>query len=367
MPAVPVILVVEDEAIVANDIRETLITLGYGVAGMAKSGESALEKVAETRPDLVLMDIHLIGKMDGIEAAGQIHIKYGIPVIFMTAYADNALFERAKVTEPYGYMVKPYDERGLHSAIEMALYKHTMERRVRESEATTRLMVNATKDLLYLLGADGKILVANEALARLAGVSPDQLAGVSAYDLVGKNILTLKMVCWNLKVAGEKQIHTEEQMNGDWYDLTICPVYDGNGSPEKFAVSIRNITARKTVEKQVKDNAEIFRLLIEEASEVVVMLNPDGTFSLPSPSFRNSLGYSEHDAPKKSFYDYISPNDVQTAHQVLSEILLHPVMVKPVRLTYKKRDGTFCVIKGIMSNQTSNPAVGTIVMSGWVE
>ena len=84
----PIILVVEDEAIVANDIRDTLISLGYDVAGTAKTGESALEKIAETRPDLVLMDIHLAGKMDGIETAGQIHENFGIPVIFLTAYAD---------------------------------------------------------------------------------------------------------------------------------------------------------------------------------------------------------------------------------------------------------------------------------------
>jgi PAS domain S-box-containing protein len=367
MTPAPVIFIVEDEAIVANDIRETLISLGYGVAGIARTGESAVEKVAEVRPDLVLMDIHLAGTMDGIEAAGMIHARYGIPVIFLTAYADNALLERAKAAEPYGYIIKPYDERGLHSAIGMAVHKHAAERRLKESEATTRLMVNATQDLLFLIHADGKILVVNEALASRAGVPVDTLIGSSAYDLVGKKILTPKMACWNLKPGGLKRILTEEQLNGGWFETTINPVYDALGNAEKFAVSIRNITARKLAEKQVKNNAEYFRLLIEEASEVVVMITPDGTFSQPSPSFRNMLGYSEHDTPKRLFYDYISPNDAPAAHQVLAEILLHPGMVKPVRLACRKRDGTFCAIKGIMSNQTHNPTVGAIVLSGWVE
>jgi len=363
----PVILVVEDEAIVATDIRDTLVSRGYDVVGTARTGESALEKIAETLPDLVLMDIHLAGKMDGIETAGKIHENYGIPVIFLTAYADSALLERAKVAEPYGYIVKPYDERGLYSTIEMALYKHAMEQRLKESEATTRVMVDATQDLLFLLSADGKILVANEALASRARTTSGELQGTSAYDLVGKKVLSPRMVCWNLKTTGERRIHTEEQLNRTWFDVTIYPVYTAKGSAEKFAVSIRNITARKQAEEQVRNNAEYFRLLIEEASQVAVMLNPDGTLSQQSPSLRQALGYPPYENLKKSFFDHISISDIQQAKQVLSEILVHPGMTKPVRLKFEKRDGTSCVIKGIMSNLSDNPFVGKIVLNGWVE
>ncbi|MFA5269018.1 MAG: response regulator [Methanoregula sp.] len=363
----PVILVVEDEAIVANDIRDTLVSLGYDVSGTAKSGELALEKVDEARPDLVLMDIHLAGTMDGIEAAGKIHVKYDIPVIFLTAYADSALLERAKVAEPYGYIVKPYEERGLHSAVEMALYKHGMEQRLKESEATTRVMVDATQDLLFLLSADGKILVANEALANRARMTPDELRGTSAYDLVGKKVLSPKMVCWNLRTTGERRIHDEEQLNRSWFDVTIYPVYNAKGSAEKFAVSIRNITAHKQAEELVRNNAEYFRLLIEEASQVAVMLNPDGTFSQQSPSLREALGYLPYENMKKSLFDHISISDIQQAKQVLSEILVHPGMTKPVRLKFEKRERTVCVIKGIMSNLSDNPFVGKIVLNGWLE
>ncbi len=367
MTPTPLILIVEDEAIVANDIKETLISLGYGVAGTAKYAESALEKIAETQPDLVLMDIHLAGPMDGIEAAGFIHTRYGIPVIFLTAYADNALLERAKFTEPYGYIIKPYDERGLHSAIEMALYKHAMERRIKESEEITRVMVNATSDLLYLLSEDGTILVANEALAGMAGIDAEELAGTHAYDLVAKKILTPKMACFRLTVQGERFLNFEEQLNHNWYDVTIYPVYNTKGNTEKFAVIVRNITARKQAEEQVNNNAEYFRLLIEDASEVVVMLNPDGTMSQQSPSLTHALGYPTYENLRKAFFDHISSSDVLTAKQVLAEILNHPGMVKPVRLKFMKSDGTFCIIKGIMSNLSDNPFVGKIVLNGWVE
>ena len=145
---VPAIFIVEDEAIVASDIRETLISLGYTVPGMAKSGESALEKIGQSHPDLVLMDIHLAGKMDGVEAAGKIHVLYDIPVIYLTAYADKLLLERAKITEPYGYVLKPYDERELHSVIEMALYKHRIEHEIKKRDSILFAVSSAVEWLL---------------------------------------------------------------------------------------------------------------------------------------------------------------------------------------------------------------------------
>ncbi len=148
------IFIVEDEAIVAHDIKETLISLGYVITGIANSGETAIEKVKETRPDLVLMDIHLAGEMDGIETAGKIHVLYDIPVIYLTAYADKVLLDRAKITEPYGYILKPYDERELHSVIEMALYKSKLEREIRKRDAILFAVSSAVEWLLRISGAD---------------------------------------------------------------------------------------------------------------------------------------------------------------------------------------------------------------------
>ncbi|PKL63944.1 MAG: hypothetical protein CVV32_10955 [Methanomicrobiales archaeon HGW-Methanomicrobiales-3] len=363
----PSILIVEDEGIVSDDIRETLLSLGYSVAGAARNGEAALELVASAGPDLVLMDIHLAGTMDGIDTAGRIHALHGTPVIYLTAYADSDILERAKKTEPYGYVIKPYDERGLHSAIEMALYKHRMEHRLIESEATTRLMVNASQDFLYLIRSDGTFLVANEALAEHCGTTQGELGGTSAYELVGKNLLSPKMACWNLAVQGERRLNFEEQHNRSWYDVTICPVYDARHAPEKYAVSIRNITAKKQSDDLAKNNAECFRLLIEDASEVMVMLNPDGSFVQDSPSFRQALLYPEDENLKRTLFDHVSISDYQQAKQVLSEILIHPGMAKPIRLKFERPDGTLCIIKGIMSNQSDNPFVGRIVLNGWVE
>lgn len=146
----PAIFIVEDEAIVASDIKETLISLGYTAAGIAKSGEIALEKIKDLHPDLILMDIHLAGEMDGVDTAGKVHALYDIPVIYLTAYADKILLDRAKVTEPYGYVVKPYDERELHSVIEMALYKHHVEREIKKRDAILFAVSSAVEWLLRI-------------------------------------------------------------------------------------------------------------------------------------------------------------------------------------------------------------------------
>ena len=129
------ILIVEDEGIVAEDIRLTLETLGYAVPDCLPSGEEAVERIAALEPDLVLMDIHLKGEMDGIEAAQRIQEEWGLPVIYLTAFADDEILQQARLTQPFGYLLKPFKERELHATIEMALYRHQMEKELEAKEA----------------------------------------------------------------------------------------------------------------------------------------------------------------------------------------------------------------------------------------
>ena len=124
------VLVVEDESIVSKDIQHSLKRLGYNVIGAAATGEMAVELALERTPDIILMDIMLKGEMNGIEAAGKIREETNIPVIFLTAYADESTLNKAKVTQPYGYIIKPFKEIDIHTSIEMALYKHKKETEV---------------------------------------------------------------------------------------------------------------------------------------------------------------------------------------------------------------------------------------------
>ncbi|MCJ7808931.1 MAG: GAF domain-containing protein, partial [Desulfobulbaceae bacterium] len=124
------ILIVEDERVVAMDIQNRLKDMGYFVCGLASSGEDAVNKASELQPDLVLMDIILKGEMDGIDAAGQIRERFNIPVVYLTAFSDEKTLQRARLTGPYGYILKPFDDSELRSNIEMALYKGVMDARI---------------------------------------------------------------------------------------------------------------------------------------------------------------------------------------------------------------------------------------------
>ncbi|HMN06443.1 MAG TPA: response regulator [Flavobacteriales bacterium] len=147
------VLVVEDESIVSKDIQQSLKKLGYNVVGAAATGESAVALALETKPDIILMDIMLKGEMNGIEAATKIRSEANIPVIFLTAYADESTLSKAKVTQPYGYIIKPFKEIDIHTTIEMALYKHKKEAEVlKERDLLFNLVEGqgAGKDILFV-------------------------------------------------------------------------------------------------------------------------------------------------------------------------------------------------------------------------
>jgi len=146
------ILIVEDESIVAKDIQHSLKKLGYTVVGICSSGEDAIDSASELRPDLVLMDIMLKGDMSGIEAAGMIRERFNIPVIYLTAYADESTLSKAKVSEPYGYIIKPFKEIDLHTSIEMAIYKHEKETDVKKERDFLYSIVEnkESKDIIFV-------------------------------------------------------------------------------------------------------------------------------------------------------------------------------------------------------------------------
>ncbi|MBI2918991.1 MAG: PAS domain S-box protein [Chloroflexi bacterium] len=163
------ILIVEDEGIEALDIQRRLVSLGYPTPTIVFSGEDALNEIKKTCPDLVLMDIMLRGEMDGVTASERIHARLDIPVIYLTAYADEDTLKRAKVTEPYGYIVKPFKDREVHITIDMALYRHKMERKLRESEKWLATTLRSIGDAVVATDNNGVITFMNAVAERLMG------------------------------------------------------------------------------------------------------------------------------------------------------------------------------------------------------
>ena len=175
--AAPTILVVEDENVVALDIQRDLVSFGYDVPATASTGQEAIEMAAGLRPDLVLMDIRLRGGVDGIEAAEEIRTRFNIPSIYLTAYADPATVSRARLTGALGYLIKPFGERDLHAAVEVALYRHRLEQQVKDSERWLAATLRSIADGVIATDAEGRIRFMNPVAERLAGWSAAEAAG----------------------------------------------------------------------------------------------------------------------------------------------------------------------------------------------
>ena len=184
------ILVVEDEIIVGEHIRRCLQNLGYSVCSVASSGKKAIEEAEEKKPDLVLMDIVLQGEMDGIETASQIRSRFNIPVVYLTAYSDEKILERAKITEPYGYIIKPFNERELHINIEIALYKHTAERELSEKNQWLSAIIKGIGDAVIATDPEGNIKLMNPIAEAMTGWRQEEAFGkplVTVFNIVSEN------------------------------------------------------------------------------------------------------------------------------------------------------------------------------------
>ncbi|MBL8716468.1 MAG: response regulator [Myxococcales bacterium] len=171
------ILVVEDEGIVALDIQRTLARLGFDVTGVAASADEALAQARSEPPDLVLMDIHLRGARDGVHAAEDLRAELDLPVVYLTAHSDVATVQRAKLTEPLGYVVKPYKSAELLSVIEIALHRSRVERRLREREHLLATTLASIGDAVLTTDTHGKVEFANGAAEKLLGVPVDAMVG----------------------------------------------------------------------------------------------------------------------------------------------------------------------------------------------
>ena len=255
------ILVVEDEEIVAEDIKDSLESLGYAVSGIVSCGKEAIEKAGETHPDLVLMDIMLEGDMDGVEAAGQLGDRFNIPVVYLTAYADEDTLERAKRSEPFGYILKPFEERELHATIETALYKHKSDigerKTLEEAQSRYDFIVNTSKEFMTLVDKNYIYEAVNEAYCRAHNKTREEVIGNTVADIWGEEVfLTLIKEKLDECFAGSEVNYLSSfefpELGLRHFDVTYYPYYNDEGTVSHIVVVSRDITERVRAEEQVK-------------------------------------------------------------------------------------------------------------------
>jgi len=256
------VLVVEDESVVSKDIQESLKSLGYKVCGTAFAGEEAIAKAESLQPDLVLMDIVLKGDIDGVEAAETIRSRLHIPVIYLTAYSDEHTLNRAKVTEPSGYILKPFDERELHTTIEVAMYRHTMQKRLRESERWFGTTLRSIGDAVIATNTKGRVTFMNPVAELLTGWNQAEAMGRDLGEVFSVRdqdgcILLKNPVSRVLEDGAVVEFRNNLLIGREGtkriVDDSAAPIVDDNGDIIGAVLVFRDVTERmKSEEKKTK-------------------------------------------------------------------------------------------------------------------
>ncbi len=321
------ILIVEDEQISALDLKDTLTSLGYRVTGIASTGDRAIEMVDEDPPDLILMDINLAGSLSGIDAAEQIILHHTIPIIYVTAYADPELIDRAKWTRPYGYIIKPYDERGIRTEIEIALHKAELDRnlereyaaleqRIHErtgelarinaalekSETRYRLLFEKSGEGIFIFEAGGKdrgkIVEVNAAGAAMHGYLPEELLTLKITDLD---------VAENLPAAPTR---FEEILRGEWIggevnhvrkDKSVFPLdfhaglLELDGHNYVFSV-MRDISEQKRVRDEIVKARDEWERTFNAVTDLIAIIDRNFKVVRVNKAMADRLGVSQEGA-----------------------------------------------------------------------
>lgn len=263
------ILIVEDEILVARDLEQQLTALGYQVAGIAATGALALQLVAEMQPHLILMDIRLQGALDGIATAEQIRLRHLLPIIYLTAHADSATVARARVTEPFGYILKPFEERELRTTIEMALYKHDAERKLRASERRFATTLRSIGDAVIATDERGQITYMNPTAETLTGWPLAEAQGqpfANIFQIIHETTRQpaenpVERVLQEGIVVGLAN-HTL-LLSRDGQEIPIddsaSPILDDQGNCTGVVLVFRDITERRLAEERVRASEQQVR------------------------------------------------------------------------------------------------------------
>jgi PAS domain S-box-containing protein/putative nucleotidyltransferase with HDIG domain len=257
------LLIVEDENLVARDIENMAAGQGYEVCGLASTGDQAIAMAAEFQPDIVLMDVVIKGSQDGISAAEKIWESYRIPIIYVTAYADEHTLKRARITEAFGYILKPFDERELKIAIEMAYYKSRMGMKLHEREEWLSTLLKSIGDGVIATDKGGAITFMNPPAERLTGWRQEDALKQPLRDVfrtvVARDGDEPEIVLW---AQNGKKFSIEE---------TRMPMSDGRHNSSGHVLVFRDVTARRSAEKELKESWEKLHEALEGTIQAMAL------------------------------------------------------------------------------------------------
>lgn len=252
------VLIVEDSPIVSFHLQSSLESEGYQVVGLCDSGEEAIAFVEQKKPDLALMDIMLVGNLDGIETAALLRTRFDVPVIYITALNDRETINRAKTTEPYAYVTKPFKDREVFTAIEMTLYKHRIESRLRESEEKYFRTVNSISDAVVSFGTDQRIVYMNPSACSLTRWRGEEAIGRQGNEVL--NIIVngsdveqdLNAIVWTDPLHENLTLKSRDGKLIPIGGGSISPLIDASGKQMGFVLVFKDLTEQRKAERMIQ-------------------------------------------------------------------------------------------------------------------
>lgn len=275
------ILVVEDEGIIAMHLQRMLTGFGFRVPVTVESGEAALRTVAEIHPDLVLMDIQLQGEMDGIETARCIRDHWDTPVIYLSAFGEDARLAQARHTEPYGYLMKPVQERELRATIEMALFKHRLDQQLRASEAGYRELYHNTPAMFHTTDPNQRIIQVSDYWLSVLGYSRDDVIGQPVMRFIAPESHKYMVEVVGPELGHNGMVRDAECRflckDGRTIDtvFSIVGIYDEEGVMQRALSALVDISARKRAESAERDQRALAEALRDTAAALISTLSFD--------------------------------------------------------------------------------------------
>jgi len=299
------ILIVEDEPVVATDIKISLKSAGYNILGTANSGKDALFLIKEKTPDLILMDIKLNGKMSGIETAKRIMAIADIPIVYLTAHTDDKTVEKAKTTNPFGFLIKPFGDIELQTTIEMALNKFKMEKKLKDSETLLSTTFRSLGDGVIITNADLLITYINPYAVMMTGRSPDMAIGASLDEIFHlKDEITgeqLTNIAVNVLKEGEltELINQVVLVNSDEKELpvdtSIAPIIKENNEINGVVLVFHDTLDRKLTEVALRESETRYRSLFEESNDAIYIITRKGNFVIANESMQKMFGFNDEE------------------------------------------------------------------------
>ncbi len=268
------ILIVEDDAVLVLDLEETLIQMGYHVVGLAASGSEAIAQARRHSPDLILMDIHLRGDMDGVQAANEIHQFLDTPIIFLTANTDQLRIQKAKDTQAYAYISKPVREMELRASLEMAISKDKAVKALHASEALFRAVVDHSSEGIVLMAINRQAMYVSPSYTKVTGYDPEEVTGAHGPDYVHPEDRTFTASIFEQILRNPTQIVTLEyrirhkQGHWVWVETTANNML-ADPNVRAVVLHIRDITERKKNEQILKQSQATLKAIIDSTTDMI--------------------------------------------------------------------------------------------------